>query len=278
MAGPFPPALTPPFSTIPWEFPAVVLGVGFSSLTIGLLDSVVDTRRSSGTGTETGDGLYGTERRLVVTLVTVGVVFGAGSALLDRGLLWYYAMYLVVIGRVVEGGLLVRFFAKLFAAILSSGSDGTVLDSVLGFVRDRLVRVLLTGAVAVSMVVVVAVALLEEPLIVGLAWTALAYTVGDFGITAVVVIYQLGDVFDRLDDRYPGRGGLVLSGVVLLLAGAEVFDFPPFLGVVRIPAPVLGSPTGELLVRFGGWVGLLVGMGLGFVLLGRATVRNAPPQ
>jgi len=208
--------------------------------------------------------LYPTERFLIVGLLTVGVLLAAIPAFRSRGLLWYYAMFLVVVGRSIEGALIVRFFVKIFSFLYGS-SGKSLWTRIVQKLKDRVVRIVLTTLVTSAMALVIIVAFLRNSTLEALRWTAIAYTVGRFGIVSITVIYQLKDVVDHFEMLNLKFGWFIVSGLVLAVAGAEIFDFPPFLGFVQVPTRVLESPTGEFATRFAGFIGLLVGMLVAFV-------------
>lgn len=243
-------AFLPP---VPWQLPALAVGVGFVLMAAGISNSIaagnLDHWRE----------LYPTERFLIVGLLTIGVLLAVIPAFQSRNLVWYYVMFLVVVGRSIEGALIVRFFTKIFSFLYGS-SNRSLWDRIIRKLSDRAVRIVFTLLVTSSMILVIVVAFIRNSTLEALRWTAIAYTVGRFGIVSITVIYQLKDVVDRFEMLNLKSGWLITSGLVLAIAGAEVFDFPPFLGFVQIPTRVLQSPTGEFVVRFAGFIGLLVGM------------------
>lgn len=243
-------AFLPP---VPWQLPAIAVGVGFVLMAAGISGSIAAGNVAY------WQELYPTERFLIVGLLTMGVLLAAIPAFQSRNLVWYYVMFLVVVGRSIEGALIVRFFTKVFS-FLYGFSNRSLWDRIIQKLSDRVVRIILTSLVTSTMVLVIVVAFIRNSTSEALRWTAITYTAGRFGIVSITVIYQLKDVVDRFEMLDLKFGWLIASGLVLTIAGAEVFDFPPFLGFVQIPTRVLQSPTGEFVVRFAGFVGLLLGM------------------
>lgn len=126
--------------------------------------------------------------------------------------------------------------------------------------KNRAVRIILTSIVTNVMLLFILVAFLRNSTLEALHWTAIAYSVGRFGIVSITVIYQLKDVVDNFAMLNLKFGWSIVLGLVLAIAGAEIFDFPPFLGIVQIPVQVIESSTGQFFVRFAGFIGLLAGM------------------
>jgi hypothetical protein len=243
---------------ISWQLPALAVGIGFVLMFAGVSGSI-----AAGNLTHWQE-FYPTERLLILGLLTFGVLFTAIPAFRSRELLWYYAMFLVVVSRSIEGALIVRFFARIFS-FLSGYSDKSLIDRIVQKFKKRAVRIILTSIVTNVMLLVIVVAFLQNSTLEALHWTAIAYSVGRFGIVSITVIYQLKDVVDNFEMLNLQFGWSIVLGLVLAIAGAEIFDFPPFLGIVQIPVQVVKSPTGQFVVRFAGFIGLLGGMLVAFV-------------
>jgi hypothetical protein len=260
--------LQPFLPPVPWQLPALAVGIGFVLMFAGISGSL-----AAGNSTHWRE-LYSTERFLIVGLLTVGILFAAIPAFRSRGLLWYYAMLLVMVGRGIEGALIVRFFTKVFSFVYMT-SNRSLRDRIVQKFKDRVVRITLTSFVTIMMALVIASAFIMNSTLEALRWTAIAYTMGRFGIVSISVIYQLKDVVDYFEMLNPRFGWFIISGLVLAIAGAEVFDFPPFFGFVQVPTRVLESPTGEFVVRFAGFVGLLVGMLVAFIFFRMYATRSS---
>ncbi|MEZ3162310.1 hypothetical protein ABNG03_10120 [Halorubrum sp. RMP-47] len=241
------------FTPISWQLPALAVGIGFMLMFAGVAGSV-----AAGNLTYWPD-YYPTERFLILGLLTIGILFTAIPAFRSRDLLWYYAMFLVMIARSIEGALIVRFFTRVFSFLYGSSQD-PLLDKIIRKFKKRTVRIIFTSIVTNVTIIFILIAFLRNPTLEALHWTAIAYSVGRFGIVSITVIYQLKDVVNKFTMLNLKFGWSIVLGLVLAIAGAEVFDFPQFLGIVQIPVQVIESPTGQIFVRFAGFIGLLAGM------------------
>lgn len=282
--------------TIPWQTPFLLIAVGIIMLFAGVL---------SGLGTavipewnRVPSGL----RVVIVILVAVGVISGTLPALFKRNLIVFYALYLMVLGRLLAGSVAVHSIVKMVVFISgstttvrqkgvratvsdsvqtaspsgkSSGTEtgreqrGDLLSKVVSKLKDRAVRIILTSVVSVVMLATILVAVVNNPLGVALRLVAITVMVGQLGITTVSTIYVTKDLVTRFGRAESWSGLIAVVGLVFTIAGAAVFDFPAFAGVISFPQHLLQSPTGEFFTRFAGSLGFLAGgvLSLGILVL-----------
>ncbi|MFB6197536.1 MAG: hypothetical protein ABEI52_04610, partial [Halobacteriaceae archaeon] len=81
--------LQPFLPPVPWQLPALSVGIGFVLMFAGISGSI-----AAGNFAHWRE-LYPTERFLIVGFLTVGILLAAIPAFRSRDLLWYYAMFLV---------------------------------------------------------------------------------------------------------------------------------------------------------------------------------------
>lgn len=251
---------------LPWQLPGLLLAIGFTLITGGLIYDLAPQQL------KTWNQLYDGERLLIIVFFLVGVGVGAFQSLQSRDLLWYYALILSTIGRGIEGALLTRFVAKILSFFYTGSKN--MKERIIHKIRNRIARIFFTALISLSFVFVLIVAFIRNSTMDALIWTAISYTVARFGLTSVIVIYQLKDVIDRFHHFGMSSGMTISAGLVLAIGGAAIFDFPPFLGVVTVPESVLESPTGEFVVRFAGWFGLLAGVVISWGMLVRQISSN----
>lgn len=249
--------LQPFFPTIPWQLPFVLIMLGLGCLVAGV-----------GVGAAGGfvpgwRYLRRGPRLFVTTLFVLGVLIVAFPYLWGQRMV-FYALYLMIIGRVLTGAIAFRALTRLYSSIRGNPSGRGSLTRNL---KERLFKYLLTFTIVSLMVVTAFVAIVRNPLESALFMTAVTYTIGRFGLTAVTTIFVTRDAVRRFGIANSWAGLVGIIGIVLVVSGAEVFDFPAFLGVIRIPPTVIESPTGEFAVRFAGSIAYVIGAILGLVLL-----------
>lgn len=232
------------------NFPPLLGVVAISLGLVVLLLWYIDTRLLP----RVLDGEPGHRRILVVFPLTLGLFVTAFGVAEVGGVLWGLVLVLFVVGRAIQGAVLLRtvrrlvYYARRVVGTVrnlrSRRSTGTIRNLV-HRLRDRLVFALVATLVTVGLSVgVFLVTLLAERPVYGL-WLAASTYVG-VG-TVLWFIWDVRSVLNHL-------GAAPLLAVATCITGAEVFNYPEPMGV-RVVSGVRET------VGLPGWVGNPVAIG-----------------
>lgn len=242
------PALLPPLAIL----------VGFLLMIIGMTRSLL--RRMIPEPTQA----IRHEMYLIAGLFGIGIVGTAIPVFHRLNMWWFFALYLFVLGRVIEGAITIRFLQKVMYFFAERSLPGGLRSKLWRFVLGGLLIAIMTGAILWE--------IFSNPSEESISEILFIFTWGVFYLALLGVIYELKPVVANLATS-PSASLLITTGLVLMIGGTTIYDFLPLISTVQIPSPHLQDPTGAWFAHSIGQIGYVLGAILAVILFIRTRGR-----
>ncbi|WP_147435205.1 hypothetical protein [Haloarcula sp. Atlit-120R] len=222
---------------VPQLLPSIAIFFGFELLLLWYFNQFLNSTAAGKSG-----GIQSNERTVIVGTMTIGYLFLMTAIIRQYSSISALSLYLFFLAQTIEGAASLRLYKKVVDIITrrhSSNIRSSSIQSIYSRIYPRIkysFLILFIISVTISFIVFV---ITRGPVVHGTAYDiALAYTVGSFLIAALGVTYRVRgtpQVFNKTSKL----------GVVLCLAGANIYDYQTITGeIVAFSVGAVGYTIG----------------------------------